>query len=153
MTKITKMTKELRDILHQKYWVEGLPVSEVSRAIDRGESTVCKWMKKLGISSRTRSEAQQGRRSNNWRGGKKRSPGKYTFFFLPGHPNCSVDGYVLEHRIIVEEALGRYLKRREHVHHINGKKDDNRRSNLLVCDFPYHMWLHRRIKKLNWGLS
>ena len=38
------------------------------------------------------------------------------------------------HRFIVEVALGIQLKSYQPVHHINGKKTDNKLKNLLICD-------------------
>lgn len=48
------------------------------------------------------------------------------------HPRVDCRGYVLEHRLIVEESLNRILEVDEVVHHLNHIRDDNRIENLQV---------------------
>lgn len=56
------------------------------------------------------------------------------------------------HLLIVERVLGHALKRGQEVHHVNGKRDDNRHSNLVVCpDRAYHQLLHLRQRALEEG--
>lgn len=68
----------------------------------------------------------------------------YVMVYEPEHPNKSYSGFQLEHRLVVEKALGRYLNTDEHVHHINGVKDDNRLENLEVMDATDHAILSAR---------
>ena len=49
------------------------------------------------------------------------------------------------HRKIMEDHLGRKLRRDEHVHHINGDKRDNRLENLVVLSPKEHMRIHKQI--------
>jgi len=67
-----------------------------------------------------------------------RNSGGYILVWEPEHPRSYRNGWVLEHRLVMERLLGRLLETNEHVHHINGKKWDNRPENLAVLGHSEH---------------
>lgn len=77
-----------------------------------------------------------------WKGGRTGGGGDYVRILIPNHPNSSKDGYVLEHRLVMEEKVGRYLNVGEVVHHINHIRDDNRIENLQLLTKIEHDSLH-----------
>lgn len=88
-----------------------------------------------------------GKKSNNWQGGRSKA-GKYIKVFAPWHLEARVDGYVLEHRLVMELTLGRSLRQSEVVHHINGNPCDNRPENLELLDSQAtHLKIHRAQQK------
>jgi hypothetical protein len=67
-----------------------------------------------------------------WKGGKTKING-YILTRDDNHPFSTKNGkYVLEHRLVMEKAIGRYLTSTEDVHHLNGIKNDNRPENLII---------------------
>lgn len=49
---------------------------------------------------------------------------------------------LLEHRLVMEQELGRPLAHNEQVHHINRDRADNRPENLMVLSPSDHTALH-----------
>ena len=64
----------------------------------------------------------------------------------PHHP-AACDGYVWEHRLIVEGVIGRFLTPDEVVHHVDGDKKNNKPENLQVMSSGEHLKLHSERKK------
>lgn len=86
--------------------------------------------------------------SSKWRGGKSTSNG-YLRVSMPEHPRADKAGYIGEHILIAEKALGKYLPNGAEVHHIDENKLNNRNNNLVICqDRAYHMLLHQRMRAL-----
>ena len=76
-----------------------------------------------------------------WKGGRQ-EVGRYFEMLVPEHPSANKRGYVLEHRLIIEKHLGRFLEPYEKVHHINGDGHDNRLENLVLLTHREHMRKH-----------
>lgn len=62
----------------------------------------------------------------------------YVRVYEPSHPAAYKNGQVFEHRLVIENFLGRRLRTDEHVHHVNSDKTDNRLENLLVLGHSEH---------------
>ena len=63
----------------------------------------------------------------------------YVNVWAPDNPGSKSNDYMLEHRLVVEENIGRYLDDDELVHHLNGIRDDNRIENLVILTRKNHM--------------
>ena len=100
-------------------------------------SPLCKqWLKKLHKRSKGKhyspaTEFKKGQKPSTFKGRIKHFLG-YIWIYKPNHPFCGVRKVVLEHRLVIEKQIGRYLTPEETVHHLNEIKDDNRPENLMA---------------------
>lgn len=91
----------------------------------------------------SKSGRAKGEDCARWKGGRCRNSNGYIMVLAPDHPRVAGRrGYVLEHHLVMEKRLGRYLEPGEIVHHLNGIKDDNRDENLELMLHGEHSALH-----------
>ena len=137
-----------KDWLYQRYIKEQLSGTEVAKLANCHKQSVWYWLKKFKIPARTHSEytklwhknnlgIHSGDRHPRWKGGRLIDRNGYILIYKPNHPRIKKN-YVYEHRLVMEEYLGRYLYSWEQVHHINGIKDDNRIENLKLLPGNEH---------------
>ncbi len=87
-----------------------------------------------------RAKKRIGEKSPNWKGGIYKD--KWGYIRL----NTTKGRIKLQHRLVMEEFLGRSLEPWEHVHHKNEDRADNSISNLQIVTPTEH-------KKIHWELE
>lgn len=86
-------------------------------------------------------EGRRGELASNWQGGRQMSSAGYVKLHVHDHPDAN-NGYVFEHRLVMEQHLGRRLEQDEIVHHIDGDKTNNKIENLLLTHNGEHIKQH-----------
>lgn len=85
---------------------------------------------RLGLET-ARTGPRSGSGHPEWKSGRAIEKHGYVRIWVPLHPRASTPtGYVLEHRLVMEVCLGRYLEAREVVHHDDDHPRHNWPSNL-----------------------
>lgn len=69
---------------------------------------------------------------------------EYKYIYSPGHPHAigTKKLYVAEHRLMMENYIGRYLRSAEVVHHVDENTLNNNIENLMLCTASAHSKLH-----------
>lgn len=123
------------------------PISDRVRDNARRVGRNRKGAKHTDEAKRKMSKAQAGKLNKPSKyGGHTKNRSGYLYVYCPSHPYCSSDGYVMEHRLVMENSIGRYLEKDEVVHHINKNKKDNRIENLQLMTRSEHAKLHTEMK-------
>lgn len=73
---------------------------------------------------------------------KKRKLIRYKLIYMNGKVS-------LEHRVLIEQKIGRKLERFEFVHHIDGNIFNNNLGNLKIVTPKEHMDIHKTGKKFS----
>lgn len=106
--------------------------------------------KKIGASKKGTKMSEEARvkiseaKEKGGIGHKKKRMDGYVSVYFPDHPRSNSDGYIMEHILVMEAIVGRHLSEDECVHHINGKRDDNRAKNLKLMTKKEHMSYHMK---------
>ena len=110
---------------------EGASLNEMAQAVGTKGMEVKKFLRRQGVTKEFPRE-KTGEKHYAWVGRTVDKDG-YVLVHVKGHPNARKHcNWILEHRLVMEEHLGRYLLPDEVVHHRNGRKDDNRLINLQL---------------------
>ncbi len=135
--------------LRDAYLENKMTLKEIAKHFGCGMQTIRQNMRNYGISLDA-TELLERRFDRN----KTRYPHcmltrGYKFVQVIGHPAADSQGYVAEHRLVVEQAIGRVVESSEQVHHINLNKRDNRIENLTVLpDKSTHLLAHKYLERV-----
>lgn len=135
----------------QKLYAQAGSCSELARWLDIPIPTMRSRLLKAGVDMKTgyrspKKVRRYGTEHHNWKGGIQYHTAGYLMEYAPDHPDAPPNkGYVMQHRLVMERELGRYLHADELVHHKNGDKQDNRLENLELMTQSNHMKHHKAV--------
>lgn len=104
----------------------GLHLAAISREVGLTDAAVLRQLRRHGL----RAPDGHGKRTYPVRDRIQASG--YWLLYRPDHPDADKRGRIMEHRLVMEEKIGRRLRPEEVVHHMNHVRDDNRPENLML---------------------
>lgn len=144
------MRKSVLDVAAMaKDYCAGLTTREVAKKYGCHQATAWDRLKNSGVTMRGMGHtkgtpchpntkiavgvAATGEKNHMWNGGRTVSADGYPMVKQKDHPNANKhNGFIAEHRLVMEAAIGRLLKSGESVHHADMTKANNRIDNLLL---------------------
>ena len=127
---MTQRARQYEDAL-QRY-ISGARPSDLARELGVTQQAFHAYRVRRGVAARN---GKAGDKHWNWKGGRCRSHGYIKIAVEDDHllaPERDKDGYVLEHRSVMAEMIGRPLYSFETVHHKDGQHDNNAADNLQL---------------------
>lgn len=134
--------------LTEKYVDEELSLSEIANVVGVSAGTIYKWLCNTGI-PRRKCGSRIGEKNHNWHGGQRRAKKGYIRIYSPKHPRRGPDDCVPEHVIVVENFIGRILKRGWTIHHIDENKHNNALENLYIFNTIADHSRYHQMKRRN----
>lgn len=124
--------KEITEMARR--WEDGESQAAIGRQFGAHQVIVSRVLRGAGYNPKPR--RRTGADNNLWRGGRVVDGHGYILIHVaPDHPYASMrnrTGYIPEHRLVMAQALGRPLASWESVHHLNGRREDNKLGNLQL---------------------
>lgn len=125
------LTEDQRAAVVERY-LSGESQQSIGKALGVSQPVISRVVRRMGLIGRRAERHRHG----NWVGGRIAHAQGYVLILIrdddPLRPYANVTGYMLEHRYVMAQHLRRPLLPSETVHHINGKRDDNRLENLQL---------------------
>lgn len=111
---------------------EGAYLAEIARVVGTQTRHIHAFLKRNGV-DRKFPYTIPGPRCGKWKGGVRIDEKGYRLILKWDHPHHHKHtGYVYQHRLVMEEMIGRYLDPKEVVHHRDGNKLNNAPGNLQL---------------------
>jgi hypothetical protein len=128
-------------LIKELHWEQNKSLRDIAKMMGLKWGGLRHYIKRYNIPVKSRAQSLLDKydgHSPTWKGGRqlftesRKNGSQYWYVFSPNHPNANCRGYVLEHRYVASQTIGRPIKEDEVVHHRDGNKLNNDPLNLEV---------------------